>query len=240
MRHRAIAAATVLTASVVIAGCGSDSSPEPTATTTDASPTATSSPAPTSPAQSSSKDTAPEPTPTAASSPPDSSPGADPGLPATVPEDTSPRSGPGTEEETVAEVADVRVGRHDGFDRVVIDFEPGQGIPEWTVQWLEGDQQVHEPGSGKTVEMAGNRFLEISLRGVEDRDPQVLEPDLTAVVEVRRFGSFEDMAQLVLGVSTTHGTAREVGFRVDTITEDPPRLVIDVAHAGADLEDQTG
>ncbi|WP_394216425.1 hypothetical protein [Brachybacterium vulturis] len=239
MRRRALATATVLTASMVIAGCGSDSSPQPTATTTDASPTAASSSTPTSPAQSSSDDTSPESTPTAASSPPESSASAHPGLPATVPEDTSPRSGPGTEDEKVAEVTDVRVGRHDGFDRVVVDFEPGQGIPEWDVRWLEGDQQVQEPGSGKPVEMAGNRFLEITLGGVEDREPHVLEPDLTAVVEVRRFGSFEDVAQLDLGVSTTHGTAREVGFRVDTITENPPRLVIDVAHAGADLEDQT-
>lgn len=107
------------------------------------------------------------------------------------------------------------------------------------MQWLDGNQQVRESGPGKPVEIAGNRFLEISLDGVEDRDPQVLEPDLTAVVEVHRFGSFEDVAQLDLGVSTTHGTTREVGFRVDTIIDDPPRLVIDVAHAGPDLDDHT-
>ncbi|WP_051299410.1 AMIN-like domain-containing (lipo)protein [Arthrobacter castelli] len=150
-----------------------------------------------------------------------------------VPEESTPQSGSGNATAAnPAVVADIRAGRHATFDRVVIDFEPG-ALPSYEVAWVDPEDSFHRPGSGKPVRLEGNRVLAVTLRPAVNRDPAVVTADLPAVREVKTFGSFEDVASLAIGVSTTHGTAQEVGFRVTTIEQGPPRLVIDVAHADA-------
>lgn len=148
-----------------------------------------------------------------------------------VPEDTTPKSGTGSATaQTPATVDGIRTARHESFDRVVIDFAPGP-LPGYEVAWVPAADPFRQPGSGKPVLLKGNRVLEVTLRHAVNRDPAVARPDLPAVREIKTFSNFEGVASMGIGVSTTEGSAGEVGFRVNTIEDGPPRLVIDVAHA---------
>lgn len=149
-----------------------------------------------------------------------------------VPTNVSARTGvgPATAPQS-AMVKEVRVGQHKTFDRVVIDFAPGSALPSYEVSWVPANEQLRAPGSGQAVALAGDRVLKVTLQNARNRDPATVEPALPAVREVHSFGSFEAVASLGIGVAT--GTLDEVGFRVTTIAEGPPRLVIDVAHADA-------
>jgi hypothetical protein len=148
-----------------------------------------------------------------------------------VPEDTTPKSGTGSATaQNPATLDGVRTARHEGFDRVVIDFTPGP-LPSYEVAWVPAADPFRQPGSGKPVQLKGNRGLEVTLRNTANGDPAVVRPDLPAVREIRTFSHFEGVASMGIGVATTEGSAGEAGFRVNTIEDGPPRLVIDIAHA---------
>ena len=55
-------------------------------------------------------------------------------------------------------VTGVRVARHDGFDRVVVDFKGD--MPGYTVRWMS---KVETEGSGKAVDLKGGRALHVML-----------------------------------------------------------------------------
>lgn len=242
-RTRGLAATLALSA-MVISGCSmaEDAGSEAGAESTGSMPATTAGPAA-------------DPTPTVSSPPPEAAPASEaelatptqtesPPVPGSqtkpVPTDTAPKSGSGTASAgNPATVVDVRVGRHDTFDRVVIDFAAG-GLPEYEVSWIPAGERLREPGSGLPVEIEANRVLEVSLTHATNRDPETVFADLPAVREVRSFASLESVTSMGIGVSTTHGTAKEVGFRVSAIEQGPPRLVIDVAHANAYFQQAEG
>ena len=126
-------------------------------------------------------------------------------------------------------VADVRAARHDGFDRVVVELA-GRGDPGWFVQRVDAPTRA---GSGDPVEMAGEAFLVLVVRGVgypqdtgvpEYAGVRELVPADTAVVrEVEVGGSFEGDWDASVGL------AAERPHRVFALA-DPPRVVLDVAH----------
>lgn len=220
--RRCIAAVAVGCAVLVaIAGCsGSDSSAAP-------SPSLAITPSPTTSASSTSAGTSPQAESSSSSAPEGTGEQV-------VPTDTSERSydGPVSAEQPTA-INDIRLGRHSTYDRVVIDFVPDGGVPDYTIGWLSSSEELRAPGSGKSVQLESNRILQVQLRHTKNEQPREDKPQLPAVREIRAFPSFEAQTKLGIGVYTINGSAKVVGFRVSRLSSGPPRLVIDVAHADA-------
>ena len=59
-------------------------------------------------------------------------------------------------------VSDIRVGRQDGFDRVVFEVG-GTGTPGWDVRYVDA---ATSQGSGDAVDVAGDAVLQVTLTGV--------------------------------------------------------------------------
>lgn len=122
----------------------------------------------------------------------------------------------------------VRAGRHDGFDRVVVDLT-GTGSPGWVADYVES---ASEDGSGSPIEVAGDSLLRLRLSGMAYPEPGDPVYDggiygldthsLGVVVEVMRTTPFEGQVQLLVGMT---GDPRPYDVFV---LEDPLRLVVDV------------
>jgi hypothetical protein len=125
-------------------------------------------------------------------------------------------------------VTDVRVGTHDGYDRVVFELA-GTGTPGWWVEYVA--QAVDDP-SDQPVDLQGDAALQVMLLGMGypadtgetewSGDP--LTPGYPALRDVDLRGTFEAQTQAFLGV-TPSGTP----FRVFALS-DPTRVVVDVRH----------
>lgn len=127
-------------------------------------------------------------------------------------------------------VTDIRVGRQDGFDRVVLDLS-GSGQVGWRVAYADAPAI---DGSGTPVDLAGDQILQVSALGMtypEPGDPtydDLLLVDgggLLAVTEILRGVPFEGQVQVYVG------TGQRVPFRVFRLS-DPERLVIDLQQPG--------
>jgi hypothetical protein len=125
-----------------------------------------------------------------------------------------------------ATLTDVRVGVNAGFDRVVLELT-GDRVPAHRVEYV--DRPVRECGSGRTVPIAGDGWLAVTLHDtrahteagratVERRNRRVDMPVLRQIVFTC---DFEGEVQVVLGVSSPNP------FRVTELTG-PARLVVDV------------
>lgn len=130
----------------------------------------------------------------------------------------------------------VRSGRHDCFDRVVVDLA---GVPAGKVGYaVSYVDAVRSPGSGETVSLLGGARLQlqVTVPAYDSRGRATFAPrDRTRVVDVTGYrtlrqvalaGSFE--GETTLGV----GVRARLPYRV--LLLDGPgsgsRLVIDVAH----------
>ena len=144
--------------------------------------------------------------------------------------DTDAKSGPATAN-AVALLTDVRMARHEGYDRIVLEFR-GDGLPEWRIEYV--DPPILEDASGEEVEIEGDAFLQILMFGASGFDMETVTESYTGpdelegsdfgmgvVQELERTGDFEAVLTWVVGLSD------EVDFRVLTL-ENPSRLVIDV------------
>jgi hypothetical protein len=144
--------------------------------------------------------------------------------------DTVPVEGSGEAPET-ALLTNVRVGRHEGFDRVVFEFR--NALPGYRVEYVEGP--LREDGSGNPVELEGSAYLVVRMEPASGFDLSVPEGELVyvgprvlsgaeagavTVVEVARTGDFEGVLTWAIGV---HG---RTPFVVTTL-DDPDRLAID-------------
>jgi hypothetical protein len=127
-------------------------------------------------------------------------------------------------------VTDVRIGQHDGFDRVVFDLD-GDGEPGWFVEYVD---EAVEQGRGQSIEVEGDGTLQVAIRNVtlppelpDDievwDDERVAAPDGGTVLEVVDDSIFE--GQHVVFV----GTTGENGFLIERF-EDPQRVVLDIFH----------
>lgn len=128
----------------------------------------------------------------------------------------------------VANIVDVRVGTHDGYDRVVFEFE--QGTPELTLDRAE--PPFTADGSGLPIEVDGDSFLGIVMRGgTKQTDagtssydgPTDIAPGFPTLVHLVEGGDFERQSTWYLGLSS------EACVRL-LLLDEPPRLVIDVEH----------
>lgn len=130
----------------------------------------------------------------------------------------------------IAFLTGVRVAGHDGFDRVVLEFD-GPDVPSYRVAYQE--PPIRQDGSGEEVAVAGTAFLEMRLTPASGVDlsgddytltyegPDRVTGDTAVVTEVVRTGDFEANLAWVIGL---HGASP---FSV-TVLEEPLRLVVDI------------
>lgn len=121
----------------------------------------------------------------------------------------------------------VRTGTHEGFDRVVFEFE--ERIPGYHTEYI--DQPVRKCGSGKVTQLAGDGWLEVRMypanAHTEEGQPTVAErermPNLPVLSELELTCDFEALVTWVFGVESPNR------YQVRELSS-PPRLVVDVRH----------
>lgn len=209
---RSTAVATGLVGLIALAGCTSDepsgSTPTtPVATVTSAEPSPTPSESSSEPSPSSS------PSPTA--------------LTGFGVDDVRSKSFPDLGG-ALGDVGAVRVGHHDGFDRVVWEF-PGTGTPSYQVRYV--DEPIAD-GSGDPVEVAGLAYLEVIVSRLDIPDSADACPGDasagsmkgTVVQQAHSYcGGFEGVGQAFVGLD------EERPFKV-SVLKSPTRIVVDVAN----------
>lgn len=146
------------------------------------------------------------------------------------PANTDPDTGQASSDALVT-VTDIRLGRHDGFDRVVFETD-GTGTPGWDVRYVDA---AASQGSGDPIEVEGGAVLQVTLTGVglpgdtgveEYSGPRRLSAaDTEVVTEVVWDATFEGTSVAFTGVT------EETPFRV-YLLEDPARVVLEVADPG--------
>ena len=210
IRHRRLAAAAALTAaaSLALAGCGAD-------TSTDAPATSQTTTAGSSPAA------------LADVLAPDETEADDP---SNGPSDSSPKGAESTDsapEHTQLVISEIRMGDFQGKDRVVFELS-GNGTPSYTVDYVDAPVQQ---GSGFPVEISGDSFLQVLIRGqvlptetdMEEVPVGLMSGDAAAgVTGVAFAGQFEGQAQSVIGLD---GTDRDFSA---FLLQNPTRLVVDI------------
>ena len=126
----------------------------------------------------------------------------------------------------------VRVAAHDGYERVVVDFE-GTGTPGWRVSYVE---EPVADDSGQEVDLEGDFILRIDASGLSTPASEEFDVEQVAsgfydtsqvslVQDVYTSGVFEGWSGSLVGLDG------QAPFRVFTLTE-PTRLVVDVSTAG--------
>ncbi len=149
---------------------------------------------------------------------------------APFPANTEPDTGEPSADALMS-VTDIRIGRHDGFDRVVFEAD-GTGTPGWDVRYVDAAQSQ---GSGDAIEVEGGAVLQVTITGVgipadtgveEYSGPDRLSSgDTEVVTEVVWDSTFEGTSVAFAGVT------EETPFRV-YLLEDPARVVLEVADPG--------
>jgi hypothetical protein len=127
-----------------------------------------------------------------------------------------------------ANVVDVRMATHDGYDRVVFEFTGG--VPEVSLDRAE--PPFTQDASGLPIEVEGTSFLRLTMRGgTKQTDdgtssydgPTEFDPGFPTLVDLVEGGDFEAQSTWYFGLSA------ETCVRVLALTDDgAPRLVIDV------------
>ena len=123
-------------------------------------------------------------------------------------------------------VSDVRVGKHDDFDRVVFDLD-GEGTPGWFVDYATTPTQQ---GSGNPVEYDGTIALNVNVDGTtypfelgkDAPDIGTVKGGGDRVTEVISSGTFEGRSQFVVGLTEKRPYSVQV-------LDNPSRLVIDIS-----------
>ncbi len=133
-------------------------------------------------------------------------------------------------------VQDVRAGRHECFDRIVVDVAEVSGFDSWSVRYVPS---VREDGSGTAVPLRGGADLQVTLGAVASDDrgrPTYAPANRREVVDVSGYRTLRQVAWL--GSFEGHtglgiGTRARLPFRVFVLegsSAGVDRLVIDVAH----------
>jgi hypothetical protein len=204
-RTAAVLLSTLLLGLAVLAGCGGDDEdPQAASTQTTAPDDGGSSTAPSSGTDDGSTDAPP------------------------FPANTDPDAAEASSDASVT-VSDIRVGRHDGFDRVVFEVG-GTGTPGWDVRYVD---EALSQGSGDAVPVDGDAVLQVTLTGagypfdtgVDEFAGGPVSGDTDVVTEVVWDATFEGTSVAFVG------TTAETPFRVYQL-DDPTRVVLEIAHGG--------
>ena len=125
-----------------------------------------------------------------------------------------------------AQITDVRVGTHTGYDRVTFEFSGG--IPQTVIDGVL--PPFFADPSGLPLDVAGSAFLKVTMTGGTTLMPDGsasyggstnVTPGLPQIVQLREGGDFEAISTWYIGLN---GGAC---YRVLVLT-DPARLVIDI------------
>lgn len=122
----------------------------------------------------------------------------------------------------------VRTGRHEGFDRIVFEFE-GNEVPGYHVEYI--DKPVRACGSGDVVPLAGDGWLQVRFEparahtdeGKPTLGSRELVPKLPNLLELKSTCDFEGQVEWVAGVGSPNG------YRVLELAK-PARFVVDIKH----------
>jgi hypothetical protein len=120
---------------------------------------------------------------------------------------------------TPAVINGLRVGRHDGFDRLVFDLSGATG---YDVRYVTS---VVQDASGQPVTLQGHAFLRVVLRPTSTsvHAPQgTITPLLPELRQIKGAGDVEGVTSYGIGLQSRNG------FRVFRLS-DPSRLAIDVS-----------
>lgn len=121
----------------------------------------------------------------------------------------------------------VRTARHDGFDRIVFEFEGA--VPGYHVEYV--DRPVRRCGSGDVVALAGDGWLEIrftpAAAHTEAGEATVTQRELTPGLPVLR--ELKATCDFEADVTWVAGLASPNRYRVLELAG-PPRFVVDVEH----------
>lgn len=138
----------------------------------------------------------------------------------------------------VAQLVDVRVGSHAGYDRIVFEFGASRdggsfGVPRFEVRPLEAP--ILDDPRGAVVPMRGSSFAGVVFHGATGvafttsvpqgyeltyDGPRELRPDFPVLVEAEQTGDFEATLSWAFGLS------RPSCWEV-SVLHDPLRVVID-------------
>jgi hypothetical protein len=127
-----------------------------------------------------------------------------------------------------AQITDVRVGTHDGYDRITFQFSGG--MPQTVVEGVL--PPFFADPSGLQIDVAGTAFLKVTLNGGTRFTPDGglsypgsinFKPGFPRLVQLREGGDFEAVSNWYIGLN---GGAC---YRVLALTS-PARLVIDIEH----------
>ena len=137
---------------------------------------------------------------------------------------SAPAVDPVTTEKPMA-FHDLRVGEHETFYRVVVEFT-GEGTPGYVQSWADAPI---EQGRGRRLPVEGASFLDLMISGTSMPIDDALAPlsydgpsNLAlGPLDVREDGTFEDTTHIVIGMDAPREF--QIGF-----LEDPVRVVIDV------------
>ncbi|AOW92024.1 hypothetical protein BFN03_03105 [Rhodococcus sp. WMMA185] len=146
-----------------------------------------------------------------------------------IPVDASAKSSPASDSARLT-VTDMRVGKHEGYDRVVYELG-GMGTPGWRVEYVD---TAISNGSGDEITLPGNGILQVlidgsaypfdsGVEGYSGPDPLPGVPG-GSVTEVRGALVFEGVTQSFIGV-----TESDRPFSVSALSM-PPRVVVDIAN----------
>jgi hypothetical protein len=121
----------------------------------------------------------------------------------------------------------LRAAAHDGFDRVVFEFQGG--VPGYHLEYV--DRPVRDCGEGSPRPIAGDAWLEVRMTPAnahtEEGKPTIpqreIAPGLPNVREIERTCDFEAVVTWVIGVGSPN---RYRAFEL----KDPGRLVVDIDH----------
>jgi hypothetical protein len=128
-----------------------------------------------------------------------------------------------------AVLKEVRAAAHEGFDRVVFEFEGAVQMPSYHIEYI--DKPVRACGSGNVVPLKGDGWLDIrfspAVAHTEDGAPTVKNreqtPNLKIIREMKTTCDFEAEVEWVLGVSSPNK------YRVLEL-KNPTRLAVDIKH----------
>ncbi len=129
---------------------------------------------------------------------------------------------------SAAVLKEVRTAGHNGYDRVVFEFE-GAEMPGYHVEYI--DKPVRQCGSGNPVNLKGDGWLEIRFypanAHTEEGKPTVenreLVPNHKIIKELKSTCDFEADVTWVLGVASPNK------YRVLEL-KNPTRLAVDIKH----------
>ncbi len=209
--------ALAIVASIVLAGCTAGS-PSPAATAPSASAIGSASPVPSTSASASASV---ESSTSATAAPSDEPAGSLPPF-ACVATVTIPKTA------DRAQITDVRVGTHDGYDRIVFEF--ASGIPQTVIQAVL--PPFYQDASGLPLAVSGTAFLKMTMTGgtkvslsggLTYTGTTDFHPAFARLVQLIEGGDFEAISSWYLGLNG--GGC----IRVVTLTS-PSRVVIDIEH----------